>query len=87
MDLLVQIDTWKMGDKILDSCKFLVGVKPSYSISALPEKTKSRVKLFYIPFIDVSSTFLRTYLKKNISIRYLAPEKVIKYINKNKLYR
>jgi len=35
---------------------------------------------------DVSSTKIRTFLRKDMSIRYLVPESVIGYIEKNHLY-
>lgn len=35
---------------------------------------------------DVSSTKIRTFLRKDMSIRYLVPDPVIKYIEKNQLY-
>ncbi|MCX8033898.1 MAG: nicotinate-nucleotide adenylyltransferase [Thermodesulfovibrio sp.] len=46
-------------------------------------------KIYYIeisPFW-ISSTILREMIKKNKSIRYLLPDKVINYIESNKLYR
>ncbi|OGS27325.1 MAG: nicotinate (nicotinamide) nucleotide adenylyltransferase [Elusimicrobia bacterium RIFOXYB2_FULL_48_7] len=87
LELLLEINSWKKGDNILDECKFLVGLKPNFSTSHIPDKIKNKVKFFHIPFIDVSSTLLRGYLSRNVSLRYLTPENVRKYISKNRLYR
>lgn len=35
---------------------------------------------------DVSSTKIRLFLKRDMSIRYLIPEPVIRYIDQNRLY-
>ncbi|OGS17618.1 MAG: nicotinate (nicotinamide) nucleotide adenylyltransferase [Elusimicrobia bacterium RIFOXYA2_FULL_40_6] len=87
LELLLEIDTWKKGEHILDECKFLVGLKPNFSVARIPDKVKNKVKFFHIPFIDISSTLLRGYLSRNVSLRYLTPETVRKYISKNKLYQ
>lgn len=36
---------------------------------------------------DISSTKIRLFLRKELSIRYLAPSPVIEYIEENGLYK
>jgi len=85
IDLLAQVNSWKKGDKILDLCKFLVGKRIS-SNQNIPSQILKKVYVFDIPLIDISSTLIRDNIKKGQSIKYLTPEKVEKYILKNKLY-
>ncbi len=70
---------------ILESCS-LIGEKIEENVFQLKNSDK---KLYFInitPF-SISSTLLREKIRKNESIKYLVPDKVISYIEANKLYR
>ncbi|MDI6641421.1 MAG: nicotinate-nucleotide adenylyltransferase, partial [Elusimicrobiota bacterium] len=86
IDLLKQIHSWEKGEKILNYCKFIVGLRPNYSINAIPARIRKKVLFLKIPFIDISSTDIREKIKNLESIKYLTPEPVITYIMQNKLY-
>lgn len=92
-DILFELDKWKRIEELSRLCKFILldrhskeeqeiykrieELKSSYNIHI--EKVKS-------PIIDISSTEIRERVSKKISIRYLVPELVEKYILNNKLY-
>jgi len=46
-----------------------------------------RVSYVATPIIDISSSQIRERLARGLSIRYLVPDKVEKYIAKYRLYR
>lgn len=92
-DILFELDKWKRIEELSRLCKFVLldryskeeqeiykrieELKSSYNIDI--EKIKS-------PIIDISSTEIRERVSKKISIRYLVPELVEKYILNSKLY-
>lgn len=60
--------------------------KDSKDIKRLVE-VKFAIKDFYVPQIGITSTLIRDLIKKGKPITHLLPEKVEKYIIKNKLYK
>jgi nicotinate-nucleotide adenylyltransferase len=92
-DSFNQIHKWKDSDKLLSLCKFIVAKRPDADNQKLGEKieklNQSYKGSFYIleaPLIDISSTKVRNRIKTKSSIKYLVPETVELYIEKNKLY-
>ena len=86
IDLLMQINTWKKSEGLLDLCAFLVGTRPNFPASSIPKNTRSRVEIFKIPLLDISGTYIRKAIREKKSIKYLVPEKVEDFILRNKLY-
>jgi len=77
------LNTWKRINEILQIVTFIVvnrhGIK----------KIKPKIKAQFIdmPELDISSTFVRKRITSGKTVEHLIPEAVIKYINKNKLYK
>ncbi len=83
-----EIDTWKDYKELLESVSLIVmkrGSAEQYGsgITGLP----GNVIFADNPLIEISSTYIRNRIRKNLSINYLVPEKVIDYINGKRLYR
>ncbi|KIW08643.1 nicotinate (nicotinamide) nucleotide adenylyltransferase [Verruconis gallopava] len=56
-------------------------------LSKLKPKWRDNIKVIHQQIRnDVSSTKIRTFLRKDMSIRFLVPDPVIKYIEKKQLY-
>ena len=80
-DMVEYLPYWHRIDELLGLVKF-VGVKRSgYDLD-----TPYEIMKVDIPLIDISSSMLRDWLRKNRSVRYIVPEEVYAYIRREKLY-
>lgn len=93
-DSLYQIHKWKDYKELLSLCNFIVAKRQDLDNNNLKAKIEELSELYgsyiYIlesPFIDISSTEIRNRVKKGLSIKYLVPDPVGQYIEKNKLYK
>jgi len=86
VDLLVEFDTWKNPEKILDECTLVAMNRPGFDIGMVEKKLLRSVVVVDVPGIDVSSSNIRRYLKSRRSIKYLVPREVEKYISENSIY-
>ena len=81
-DLLKYLDDWKDLPEILEMLKFIVATRPGYPLEKIP----AYISTMEIRAVDVSAFEVRQCIKNKKSFRYLVPEAVFRYINKNKLY-
>jgi nicotinate-nucleotide adenylyltransferase len=82
-DLLNYLDEWKDLSEIIKMVKVIVATRPGFPLEKIP----SYIKTIAIRAVDVSAFEIRECVKNNKSFRYLVPEQVFNYINKNGLYR
>lgn len=93
-DSLLELHSWKNYQSILEETKIITAFRPGYPILTdnqnWPHFLKAyrhQILVLEAPLLDISSTWLRVELMYGRSIRYLAPDPVIDYINANGLYR
>ena len=93
-DNLFSIETWWKPEEILACCTLIVAARGAKDESAilnkaedLKEKYNARIILLPERKFDISSTEIREKIKRGESVRYLLPDKVITYIEKNRLYK
>ena len=81
-DTLKTLHSWKYIKELLKSVKFVSINRLGY------QNTKSKVKTVSIkmPALEVASSYIRQRLVSKKTVRYLIPDLVLKYIQKNKLY-
>lgn len=83
-DNLAQFPNWKNHEKILEYVGLYVYPRPGSQSHQF--KDHPAVKFVQAPLLDISATYLRSCLKKGISIRYMVPEAVEAMIRIKKYY-
>ena len=94
-DSFTYMDQWKKADVIFKNTTVTVAFREGSSIEELKNKAKEykekyeNVNIEFLPFmnIGISSTDIRNRVREGRTIRYLTPESVSLYIDKNGLFR
>lgn len=93
-DSLLEIERWKHPDRLMAECTLLVAVRDDCDreglekqIIYLTDKYQADIKILPANRIDISSTKIRQLIREGKSVRYMLPDQVIRFIQKNHLYR
>ena len=93
-DSLFSFDSWRCPDRICASATVLAAVRDHLTESKVDEQIRKIADLFQgqihrldTPNFNVSSREIRARVAKGESIRFLLPEEVRNYIEKNDLYQ
>ena len=93
-DTLFQMEFWKNPEQIFTQCITAAPVRQGREDSALMLQAKSlasryRADIRFMPslHVEISSTLVRDHLQKGTSVRYLVPERVRSFLEKNGYYR
>ena len=93
-DTLFLLRSWKDFQKIAKMTNFIVAIRPGYEeekkiydeVRSLKEELGFKIYLANITKYEISSTDIRKRVSENKSIKYLVPDDVISYIEKEGLY-
>ena len=93
-DNLRSLPTWKRARQLYRCCRLAVmkradeDIAPDMHDEVLPGLS-SKVDIVDVPMLSVwlSSTFVVSRMRDNLSVRYLVPDRVLEYIAANNLYR
>lgn len=93
-DNLLMLESWKNPDIILQNCIVAAAVRGTGTEKRL-EKIASHliyeyqadIRILPARYIDISSSEIRRRIRNGESVRYMVPDKVLEYIEKNKLYQ
>lgn len=80
-DMIDYLPKWHNIDELMNEVKF-VGIKRPGSFG----ESNYPVHMLETPMIDLSSSFIRERLGRNIDVTFLLPDKVYKYIKQEGLY-
>ena len=93
-DNLKTIHTWKGAEELVSNYKILVMVRNQDNIKEIIKNSKLlnnyKENIFELnpeARNDISSTFVRSQIKKGKSIKYMLPDEVYEYIERNNLYK
>jgi nicotinate-nucleotide adenylyltransferase len=87
-DAVWEILTWKDSGRLSDVCTFIAATRPGYDLSKFAEEDAGRLRIEFmeVPALAISSTDIRARMSRRRPVRYLLPEAVASYIEKNHLY-
>lgn len=93
-DMLLDLPNWREPERLLELCSVVGVTRPGVShreaderVTELLEVYGERIQFLEAPTLDISSSQIRARVAAGRSIRYLVPELVEDYIDRNGLYR
>ncbi|MGH2363593.1 MAG: nicotinate-nucleotide adenylyltransferase [Chloroflexota bacterium] len=91
-DALADLPTWHQAQRLLELCRLIAVNRPGYhsfSLRLLERQlpgVSERVHSVRVPELAIWSTELRARVSSGLPIRYLVPDSVLDYIQRNGLY-
>lgn len=93
LDAILSIHSWNGYEDLFELADFIAVSRPGYNVRALQamqrtlgEKCFSKIHQFPVTLMAISSRDIRRRVQEGQSIRYLVPETVMRYIEKERLY-
>jgi nicotinate-nucleotide adenylyltransferase len=89
-DAMLEIFDWREAGDVLTLAHFIAATRPGYDLArfeAAAPTQHPRVSMMDIPALAISSSDIRRRVHEGRAIRYLLPEGVKSYIEKQGLYR
>ncbi len=93
LDAILEIGTWQSYAELFDLADFIAVTRPGYSVQALShletalgEERFAKIHPFPVTLLAIASSDIRKRVREGKSVRYLVPEPVVSYIQKERLY-
>ncbi|GAK11434.1 nicotinate-nucleotide adenylyltransferase [Geomicrobium sp. JCM 19039] len=84
-DMVKSLERWHQIDRLRDMVRFIVTDRPDYVLEKGEHISEAMVYI-HVPQMSISSSDIRSRIKKQQSIRFLIPEEVRSYVEENRLY-
>jgi nicotinate-nucleotide adenylyltransferase len=85
-DIVDEFESWYRGDEIARSIRIIVASRPGYRGMNRDSQSLAGAERIEIPQYDISSTEIRNRVRMRLSIKYMVPAGVEKYILAKGLY-
>jgi nicotinate-nucleotide adenylyltransferase len=82
-DNLISLHKWKNYETLLANYQIYVYKR----LNANPEFKNKNVKIFDVPLLNISASFIRQCIREKKSVRYLLPESVYNYVTEMNYYK
>ncbi len=91
-DAVREILTWKDAGRFAELCTFIAATRPGFdadldSLEPVQGAVAPHLEAMEVPALAISSSDIRSRVSGRRPVRYLLPEAVAAYIEKNGLYR
>lgn len=93
-DSFLSLETWYKGVDLLKEFSFIIAFRPGYDTGKILEKIKEMelkygadISLLHNQVLDISSTEIKSRVRKSESIEDFVPFEIAEYINEHKLYK
>lgn len=93
-DCLFTLENWKYPQRLMGCCRLIAAVRDNASMEEMTGKKAELERRFggeilLVPFLrtSMSSTQIRERIRQGKSVRYLVPDSVLGYMEKNGLYQ
>ena len=86
-DNIFDFKTWKEPDEIIKLVKLIVLKRKSSIEPDYKDKYYKSAVFVETPTIEISSSEIRSRVAKGLPVKYMVTDKVLNYINENKLYK
>lgn len=92
-DSLFQIEKWQKPEHIFACCRIAAAVREGMDFEAcekqaerLIERFRADIRILHVPRVDISSTDIRKRCQSGKSIRYLVPDSLKEWLEREKAY-
>lgn len=83
-DNLASISKWKNYELILKNHLIYLYNRPGHTVT---ENKMSHIKVLNVPYLEISSSFIRESIANGISMKYFLPDAVEKYITEMNIFK
>lgn len=80
-DMVEYLPNWHKIDELVKFVRFVGTNRPHFRL-----ETPYPIQYVKVPQVDISSSLIRNRIKTGKSVKYLLPDKVIRYMEGNRLY-
>lgn len=84
-DAMANIASWKNASELWGLAHFVAVTRPGHQLD-LPPAPEGAIEVLEIPALAISSTDCRDRVSAGLPLWYLAPDSVVRFIQKHRLY-